>query len=225
VSDSDVESFQRDGFAILRGGLTAGDVARLAELIADHRSEHAPEAPGSGNFDAYGDVNSGASRDFFAKVPSVAAWQIDAGLPDAAAELLGTERARVVRDRLFVKEPNGGERTMWHQDQPLTEEAQDGLVVLWIPLAIDENAAPLVIARGSQHGPEMIESGIAWYRDYLGAQGAVVEASDIEETHEVVTARVSVGDVVALHGGVLHASEPNHSGTERVALSVRLVPA
>ena len=59
---------------------------------------------------------------------------------------------RAVRDRLFIKAPGSADRTMWHQDQPLTQEAPGDLVVLWIPLVIDEGAAPLRVARASQHG-------------------------------------------------------------------------
>jgi ectoine hydroxylase-related dioxygenase (phytanoyl-CoA dioxygenase family) len=105
-------------------------------------------------------------------------------------------------------------------------EATDALVVMWIPLAIDgEAGAPLRVARASQHGPKMIESGIATWRHKDGTDAEVVDASVIEDTFEVVTAQASVGDIVALHGFVLHSSLPNMSPSDRVALSTRFIPA
>jgi ectoine hydroxylase-related dioxygenase (phytanoyl-CoA dioxygenase family) len=233
VTAADVHALRADGFAVLRGALDRDDVGRLAAVLDSHRlapvgapvGGPAADADRTGlGHDGYGDVNSPDSRDFFLRVPEVAAWHDEVGLAGAAAALLGTAGARAVRDRLFVKTPDGGERTMWHQDQPLTQEATGDLVVLWVPLAIEDGAAPLVIARGSHGGPKMIESGIAWWRHVDGTDSAVVEAADIEERFDVVTATASVGDVVALHGLVLHASEPNHSPAERAALSTRFIP-
>lgn len=230
----DVDGFRRDGWTLIRGALTPADVARLAGLIDDHRFAHADDAvpdtadgtEKEGGKDGYGDPNSDVSRDFFATVPGVAEWHREVGLHKVAGALLGVEETEAVRDRLFVKAPGEGERTMWHQDAPFTPEATGELVVLWIPLSIDgADAAPLLLACGSHHGPPMIESGLAWWRTVIGTETGVVEEADIAGLYRVEEAVASVGDVVALHGKVLHASKPNRSLSERVAYSVRLTPA
>lgn len=234
VTQTDVDDFRRDGWVMLRDELTSADVARLADLIDAHRRDHAHDgatgksgatADNERGGDGYGDPNSDVSRDFFATVPGVLEWHREVGLHEVAGTLLGVNETRAVRDRLFVKAPGLGERTMWHQDGPFTHEAPGELVVLWIPLAIDgADAAPLRIACGSQSGPPTIESGLAWWRSVIGTEFAVVEEADIEELYRVATALASVGDVVALHGQVLHASQPNRSPSERVAYSVRFTP-
>jgi ectoine hydroxylase-related dioxygenase (phytanoyl-CoA dioxygenase family) len=224
VMQADVDSFREDGFTVLRGVLDTDDVVRLAQAINEHRQA---EADGTSPDDdgGYGSYNSDTSRDFFLRVPAVARWHAETETATAAAALLETASARPVRDRLFVKSAGDGAGTMWHQDHPLTKEASGELVVMWIPLAIDgEAGAPLRVARASQHGPKMIESGIATWRHVEGTDAEVVEADVIENQFEVVTAAASVGDIVALHGFVLHASLPNRSASERVALSTRFIP-
>jgi ectoine hydroxylase-related dioxygenase (phytanoyl-CoA dioxygenase family) len=238
IDHASAESFRRDGWVLLRGALTPGDVARVATLLEQHRHGHvAGDTPSGaqegaaadrgkdGGKDGYGDPNSDVSRDYFLKVPAVADWHRQVGLHQIAGALLGAESTVVVRDRMFVKAPGVGERTMWHQDGPFTQEAAGELVVLWIPLAIDgEAGAPLQMANGSHNGPAMLESGLAWWNDIIGNDSTIIEEGDVERLYPVRTAVASVGDIVALHGHVLHASLPNRSTTERVAYSVRLTP-
>ena len=228
VAAEDVRAFRRDGWVVLRHVVTPADVARLGALLDGHRHRHGgdvvdePSAAGGGK-DGYGDPNSDVSRDYFLSVPGVAEWHHEVGLYDAARALLGVDEVRVVRDRLFVKEPGVGERTMWHQDAPFTHEATGELVVLWIPLAIDGAAgAPLRIACGTHTGPAILESGLSWWLEVIGPEFEVVEEADIEDRYRVETALASVGDIVVLHGQVVHSSEPNRSASERVAYSVRL---
>jgi ectoine hydroxylase-related dioxygenase (phytanoyl-CoA dioxygenase family) len=225
VTDEQLDAFRRDGWVLLRDVVAPEAVDRVRALLESHRREHeheaAPTGKGGGK-DGYGDPNSDVSRDYFLSVPGVAEWHREVGLYDAAQALLGVDDATVVRDRLFLKAPGVGERTMWHQDGPFTQEATGDLVVLWIPLAIDgEAGAPLRLASGSHRGPAMLESGLSWWLDVIGPEFEVVEEGDVERRYKVETAVASVGDIVALHGRVVHASEPNRSSSERVAYSVR----
>jgi hypothetical protein len=226
VGPQDVDAFRRDGWTTARGVLAPTVLARLAALVDAHRRVHAGDVVTDDGVHGYGDPNSDVSRDFFLRVPGVNDLHRELGLFEIAEALLGVASARVVRDRIFIKAPGVGERTMWHQDGAFTHEAEGDLVILWIPLAIDgADGAPLRMASGSHYGPPMIESGLAWWRETIGDQFAVVEEADVEQQYRVETALASVGDVVALHGKVLHASLPNRSPSERVAYSVRFTPA
>ena len=129
-----------------------------------------------------------------------------------------------MRDRLFLKAPGVGERTLWHQDTPLTREATTPLVVLWTLLTGGgpENA-PLRVAVGSHRGGVVLESGLAHFRSLTGPGTTLLDATEIERRHEVATVPARWGDVVALDGLVLHASLPNPSPVERLAYAVRYV--
>lgn len=212
-----VEAFGRDGFAVCDQVLTPEAVERLAQIIGAHRAAN-------DGAEGYGTVDSGVSRDLFVE-PAMADWLDDNALASLAARLLGADAVEPVRDRLFVKAPNGGARTQWHQDGPLTKEAGPALVVLWVPVAFDGvDAAPLQVVPGSQRGERVIEKGLAAYRSLTGPDTAVLEASEIHARYDVVTVDVRLGDVVALDGLVLHASLPNDSPVERLAYSVRFIP-
>ena len=217
MKDDDLQAFRRDGFVVLGSVLSKSAVDRLARIIDLHRTSDPAAETG------YGTVDSEVSRDYFEKSQDLPIWLADNGLPPAASALLGATGARPVRDRLFIKAPGTDERSMWHQDEPLTKEAAAAIVVLWIPLTQGAvNAAPLQVAIGSHRTSQpVLETGLASWRAVTGPDTALVEVSDIERKYDVVTVKADVGDVVALDGLVLHASQTNNSPVERIAYSVR----
>ncbi len=146
------------------------------------------------------------------------------GILDVAQALVGPD-LMAMQTMLFLKPP--GERgNGWHQDSWYLQTFPDSLLGAWVALdACDEGNGTLVIAVGSHVEPIYShETQPHPDRELLGMRpmphlhdpdDARNELAGIAARYEQVVVRVQPGDVVFLHGHVLHTSLPNASRTRR----------
>ena len=215
-----VEDFRRDGAVPIRGLLTTEQVETLRLGIDRNRAEPSPLAQ-----------DHGADRSFFEdfcnwqRIDEYAQVIRDAPFGELAADLMGSETARLFHDHVLVKEAGSGEPSPWHQDQPYY--CVDGMqnVSFWVPVDPVARENTLEFVAGS-HAPG------TWYmpRTFLTQTALVFDEGELEEVpdveadrsaHEIVGWELEPGDAVAFHMLTLH--QAGGSPTLRRAFSVRVL--
>jgi phytanoyl-CoA hydroxylase len=147
------------------------------------------------------------------------------GVLDVVQALIGTD-VMAMQTMLFLKPP--GERgNGWHQDSWYLQTIPDSLCGAWMALdACDEENGALVVAVGSHVEPVYSHDGQPHPdRDHLAGMrpmphlhhpdDAVNELAAIAARYPQVVVHAQPGDVVFLHGHVLHTSLPNVSRVRR----------
>lgn len=227
-----------EGFCVLRKLLSPDTVARLRQLIDQHRQSVAPS-----HQILYTHQVPVATRSPFANtaardaLPGMAAlmeqWlnphrreeplstlSIAAGLRERMRSLLCSEPV-LFQDMLMSKNP-GHQPLPFHQDFPFWPVAEPLGGVLWSALdPIDPAAGGLCVARGSHVtgiGPAIdLHSGQA----QPGCPGDLIELSaDATETPEL-----DPGDAIWFHPLLWHRSGSNQSGRQRRVWSSTWLPA
>lgn len=153
-------------------------------------------------------------------------------LPEAIAELLGTERLKFHNDHLFFKEKGSLLRTAFHQDKSYFSYGGEQIAVCWVPCdVVTRESGAMCYIRGSHRGPTYAPRNLV-----VSAPGQTMNDSmptdvplvpDIE-AHEadfdVVYIEARPGDVIVHHINTLHGAAGNSSATQhRRAASIRYI--
>ncbi len=145
-----VESYETDGVVVLRGLLgprwlellDAGVERNLAE--PSQWAQHYTPQGEPGQF--FGDYCS------WNRIPEFRQVAFDAGLADAARQLMRSDTVRFFHEHVLVKEPGTREVTPWHHDQPYYCVDGDQNVSFWVPLDPVPAAAGVEFVAGSTGG-------------------------------------------------------------------------
>lgn len=123
------QALQRDGAAVVRGVVPADWIERMRRAIEAELAGASPTAA------EYGRQAGRFYGDFFLwlRNPDFRAFALASPLPALAAALMGSARANLFYDQLFVKEPGSVEPTPWHQDLPYWPVAGRQVVSIWVP--------------------------------------------------------------------------------------------
>jgi ectoine hydroxylase-related dioxygenase (phytanoyl-CoA dioxygenase family) len=223
VADELVEAFQRDGVAVLRGILTAAEVATLARGVARNLAELSPlglnaTLPGApGAF----------VEDFrnWQRIPEYEEVIRGSRLAAAGGALMRSHTVRLFHDHLLVKEAGTLDRSPWHQDQPYYCVDGTQTVSFWIPL--DPVARPSTlefVARSHAEGRWFMPRSFVKGTPMVFEDGALEEVPDIEAERGAWDIRgweLEPGDAVAFNMLTLHGAAG--SPTRRRVFSLRLV--
>jgi ectoine hydroxylase-related dioxygenase (phytanoyl-CoA dioxygenase family) len=220
VSDGDVERFQRDGAVILRGLLSARELASLREAIDWNMANPGPLAGVASADDDPGQF----FEDFcnWSRVPAYERLAFDSALPSVAARLMRSRTVRLYHDHLLVKEPMTRQPTPWHQDQPYYNISGLQTVSFWIPVDPVPRESTLELIAGSHDG--------TWYmpRTFLTEQakwfpdGTLSDVPDPAASGQhILSWDLEVGDAVAFHMLTVHGSQG--STERRRVFSLRMI--
>ncbi|MEN3746557.1 phytanoyl-CoA dioxygenase family protein [Sphingomonas sp. HF-S3] len=125
-----------------------------------------------------------------------------------AAEVLGTDRIRLIAGAVYIKPP-GAPATFWHQDLWFFPVADAPMTTLWLPLTrVAEDNAPMLYAAGSQQA-----GFIDWEEETLPTDWSVE-----------CLCPMATGDVAIHDGWTLHASRANTSDRPREAVGLSFIP-
>jgi ectoine hydroxylase-related dioxygenase (phytanoyl-CoA dioxygenase family) len=216
------QAFARDGAVLVKGALTAGQVARLAQGIDENLAAPSPRA-----------IVASEPNDPGRFVEDFRCWQDNphyrdilstSRLGEIAAQLMGSRTARLHHDHMLTKLAGTRQATPWHQDQPYYNISGRQNVSFWIPVDPVPRDASLEFVAGSHLGPwlmprSFMDKQARWFRE-----GTLADLPDIDadrEAHNILGWAIEPGDAVAFHMLTLH-SAPG-SATLRRVFSARFV--
>ncbi|MEO7254479.1 MAG: phytanoyl-CoA dioxygenase family protein [Casimicrobium sp.] len=220
--DQAVTDFARDGAVVIRGALSAEEIARLTRGIESNLARPGPLAAVASNVD-----DPGRFFEDFCNWQRIGEYEHilrDSALPTLAASLMRSSTARIYHDHLLVKEAGTRQPTPWHQDQPYYNVDGRQNVSFWIPVDPVPRETTLEFLAGSHDG--------TWYmpRTFMSKQakwfpeGALADIPDMtvsENKQRVIGWALEPGDLVAFHMLTLHAA--SGSATRRRVFSARFL--
>lgn len=230
VDPSQIEAFQRDGAAVLRGALDQSWIDALSAGVEYNRTNPSPWSHWYTN----ADESVGFWTDYvtWRDVPEYKRAVFESGLGAAAAELMGSESARFFHEHVLVKEPGASERTPWHHDQPYYSVDGDQNVSMWIGLdPVPADRAVRFLAGSHRWHRWFIPRRFIDHTPYAPESGRYELLPDIDqliaddpEQHRIVSFDTEPGDIVVFHYRTLHDAPGNSSAaTRRRAVSLRWV--
>jgi ectoine hydroxylase-related dioxygenase (phytanoyl-CoA dioxygenase family) len=230
ITDDDIEAFERDGAAVLRGLLSADWIEALAAGVEYNRTHPSPWSHWYTN----PDESVGFWTDYvtWQHVPEYRSIVFESGLADAAVRLMRSETARFFHEHVLVKEPGASERTPWHHDQPYYPVDGDQNVSMWIGLdPVPSDRAMRFLAGSHRWNRWFIPRKFIDHTPYASESGRYELLPDIDtmladepDTHRIVSFDTEPGDVVVFHYRTLHDAPGNTSTSRRRrAVSLRWV--
>lgn len=218
----DVDRFQSDGAAVLRGvfrdwiePLRAG----VARVMANPSPLERTVRPADGSAPFFQDFCN------WQRIPEFRAFVYESPAARIAARLMRSKTARFFHDHVLVKEPGASTVTPWHQDQPYyaVEGAQS--VSFWTPL--DPVARDTVM--------ECVAGSHRWGKGFRPVRfdgTPLYPKDDFEEIPDIDASRgelsilgwdMEPGDAIAFTFRTVHGAPANRSARARRAFSSRWV--
>lgn len=215
LTDSQIKSFEQDGFVIVKNFLNQEEVSRLLEVALED------EAIRKNSYDL---------NDQSGKKTKLALWHIPGNdvfgllskserMVNAADKLLeGDSPVCHYHSKLMQKEPRVGGAWEWHQDygywykNEFLFPDQMTSVMIAITRATKENGC-LQVIKGS-HKMGRVEHGFAG--EQVGASQHYVDLA--LKTMELLYVELDPGDALFFHSNILHRSEANLSDAPRWSL-------
>jgi ectoine hydroxylase-related dioxygenase (phytanoyl-CoA dioxygenase family) len=155
--------------------------------------------------------------------PSVRKLGCNEPMPEAIAELIGSDRLNFYGEQMFFKEAGSLHRTAFHQDAPYFHLAGDQCCTVWMPLDfVDADNGMMGYVRGS-HRWDMHAA------NFFASQAPMPDSSnqqlpDIEgreDEFDVVYYPAKPGDAIVHHVRTVHGSTGNTSSRDRRAFALR----
>lgn len=220
VTESQIETFQRDGVVLIRG-LFKDHVDAIRAGIERNMFEPGPYAAEN--------LKAGEGGRFFddycnwTRIPEFETVIRKSPAAEVAADLMRSNGVQVFHEHVLVKEPGTSKPTPWHQDGPyyFVEGIQN--VSFWSPMDPVKDAGLRCVA--GSHAWEKPVLPTRWLSesdfypnrdDYMPVPDPEAEGMDIREWE------MEPGDAVAFSYGTLHGARGNTTKTRRRAFSLRL---
>ena len=221
IDDPVVETFRRDGCAVIRGVFAAwieGARAGVEENMAAPSFRERTYRPEDGTAPFFQDFCN------WARIPGYRALVADSPMAEVAARLMGSRTARIFHDHVLVKEPGNSIATPWHQDAPyyLVDATQS--VSFWVPLDPVPRERTIEFVAGSHRGRTFRAERFDGTNLYDGDESERVP--DVEGQRGALDIRawaVEPGDAVVFDFRTLHGAPANRSAERRRVISVRWV--
>ena len=222
LPESTAADYQRDGAVVLRGVLSAEQVALLSQGIEHNLAHLSPLAQVASK----GDDPGKFTEDFctWQSNPAYESILRHSALPTVARALMHSHSVRIYHDHLLVKEPGTRQATPWHQDQPYYNVSGRQNVSFWIPVDPVSQESTLRFVAGSHAGtwymPRTFRDNQAkWFPDGTLAELPAIDAAP--DQFQQLAWALQPGDAVAFHMLTLHASSGVSPTQRRRVFSAR----
>jgi ectoine hydroxylase-related dioxygenase (phytanoyl-CoA dioxygenase family) len=222
LPDGTAADFVKDGAVVLRGVLSANDLALLERGIEHNLAHLSPLAMVASEPDDPGRF----VEDFCTWQDNPAYGEVlcDSALPHIATQLMGSRTARIYHDHLLVKEPGTRQPTPWHQDQPYYNVSGRQNVSFWIPVDPVPRDSTLRFVAGSHAGTWYMPRTFRDQQAKWFPEGALAELPAIDarpDQFRQLAWALEPGDCVAFHMLTLHASSGVGPSRRRRVFSAR----
>ncbi|HEY9668368.1 MAG TPA: phytanoyl-CoA dioxygenase family protein [Coleofasciculaceae cyanobacterium] len=213
LTDEQRDRYNRDGHLVAPQILPKTEVsAARPALLATANREHQ-------KFNEYERAVGASGSRFVYDLREIEpiVWQFITSprLTQVAAELLDTDRVRILHYNCFFK-PAGGQPTPWHQDYLFIPLEAEKLITAWVPLVnLTPEMGLLTFASGSNR---LKTTDFSWANQYSPAE---LEQSLAEQGLRLTTVgNMAIGDVSFHSSLTLHGAPANRSGQMRAALAI-----
>lgn len=225
VTDSDIESYQRNGFIQFKNFFSADEMDRLRSIIDNAIASHRDRILGA---EGGGRTSSDYERVFNQMVnlwvdnPGAKAFAFSEPLAEAARRLSSAAQVRIYHDHAMVKPPGQqSKETNWHQDAPYWPMEPVGSLSAWIAVddvTVDNGCLHFVPGSHKYGKLEAIKLGVEGESivDKMRAQG--------HDVAEPVAMEMQAGGVTFHHGCNFHYAGANRTGHPRRAFAVIFIP-
>jgi phytanoyl-CoA hydroxylase len=200
------ETYERDGYVVVRGLFSTDEVAALREHYMALRAQG--ERPG--DFSGVDPASSDPLKRFPRMIhmhrwdETSLRWLIDARLGACMTDLLGREPF-AVQTMLYFKPP-GARGQALHQDQYYLKVKPGTCIAAWLALDVcDEESGCLQVVPGSHRFPVLCTEQADTSISFTDITVPVPEGVPI------VPVLMDPGDVIFFHGSLIHGSYPNTS--------------
>ncbi len=214
VSASQLEAYQKDGAVVLRGIVNAQWRSRLEAAIEQDIQHPGPfyhgYTPESGRGQFHGNLrlweHDADFRDYCFHSP----------LPALAQQFFASSKVNLLYDQLFVKEPDTGNRTRWHNDQPYWPIRGWQVISFWValdPITLDNGALEFV--RGSHRWGRWFQperfGDTSGHGDYERNPNyePMPDIESARQDYDIVSWELDPGDVYVFHGLTVHGAGGN----------------
>ena len=147
----------------------------------------------------------------------------NSGIGRIVADLVNSNRTRLIFDQMFVKEVGTKTRTGWHTDQPYWPIIGP-VITTWIALDyVDEENGTLEFIPGSHRWGKKYHP---FSTDQLGAFVKYLKPDDLQydempdfeadrDKYEIKSWSLDPGDILAFDGFIVHSAKGNQTSTRR----------
>ncbi len=220
LSAAILHDFERDGAVVIRGALSADEVALLAHGIDINLAAPGPLAAVASASDDPGRFFEDFCR--WQQISEYRQIMHESALPAIAAQLMRSREVRLYHDHLLVKEAGTRQPTPWHQDQPYYNVAGMQNVSFWIPVDPVPRETTLEFLAGSHDGTWYMPRTFMTQQAKWFPEGSLAELPDMtraDNRDRIVGWALAPGDCVAFHMLTLHAA--SGSAARRRVFSAR----
>ncbi|MEJ2132422.1 MAG: phytanoyl-CoA dioxygenase family protein [Gammaproteobacteria bacterium] len=159
LSKDCVRSFRRDGHTLVRGLMSAEEVASWRPVIERAALGHRRDARPLAERDTYGKAFI-QTTNLWRRDPTIAGFSLSRRFARVGAALMGVDGVRMYHDQALLKEPGGGP-TPWHQDRTYWPLDTPNTVTMWMALVdIPEAVGTMRFVSGSQRMGDLGTAGI-----------------------------------------------------------------
>jgi len=221
--DQDViDTYARDGVAVLRGVVTPDEVdllrrgidAVVARPSVRAKVASSPDDPGLFIEDFCTWRDHPEFTEFLART----------GLARIAAELTGSRTITMFHDHVLVKTSGTRQNTPWHQDQPYYDVEGRQNVSFWIPVDPVPVETSLELIAGSHLGPWLMPRSFLDGRAKWFPEGTLEEIPDFSrDDPRVRRFALEPGDCIAFHMLTVHGAPGVRGSADRRVFSLRVV--
>lgn len=215
ITEDEIQAFQRDGVACLRGLFDADWIEFLRECI--EKDKAAPSG-------MVKNINAdGSTGDFFGDtfvchhIDGFRRAVFDAPGAGIAGALMRSSKINLIFDQILVKEPATSTRTLWHHDATYWPVAGDQVATLW--LALDrvgpETGAVEYIKGSHRWGQRFLAVSFDPSQRYEEELPPVPDVDADRGRYDIVQFELAPGDCTVHHGLTLHGAPGNASERQR----------
>ncbi len=217
LTQTEVETFHREGFIILRGFLSQQKCETLRHAVTQHVAK--AEAPIETEEEYHGIHEPTTTlrrlRQVYQRDSLFRAWMTDENIRPILKQLLDDTPVLTLahHNSIMTKFPSSISSTCWHQDRRYWHFENDNLLSVWLSL-----------------GEEYLENGLLEFIPKSHTMRFDTEQftpsqcfrTDLKRNQEIIAQRVHsnlhAGDIVLFHCQILHSAHANTTNATKIAL-------
>jgi len=221
VTQHEIDSFQTDGVAIIRG-LFADQLDALRAGVARNMAEPGPYASEN--------KKSGETGRFFddycnwQRIPEFQDVITQSDAATVAAQLMQSQTVQMFHDHVLVKEPGTSMATPWHTDGPYYFVEGTQTLSFWSPLDPVKDATLRLVAGSHRWEKPVLPTRWVSEESFFPNEDDYMPIPDPEaEGMRILEWEMEPGDAVAFNYHILHGARGNQATARRRAFSLRLL--